>query len=266
MIKEEKITLLEKTLRLPEGSLKAAITDEKEVDIELPTLKVYTEEEENTRIENVRKEAKTAGVEMAVKEARNKLGLQFEGKTIDNLLEHHSKKVLADAKIEPEKKVKELQDDNEKLRTNLTQIQTDFDNFKLNSKKERDSIETENVILSKIPQNTLIPQKDVLTVFKANFGIEKDETGNIVFKKNNEVLKNKTTLSPLTLDEVMNDFITPYIKPVQGGAGGGDDTGKDKPGSIQAFQKEMEEKGIAAGSVDFNKEMNKRLADKTLVI
>lgn len=266
MIKAEKITELEKTLRLPEGTLKSAIEATEEKDIEIPTLRIYTEEEENTRLENERKNAKIAGVEMAVKEARNKFGLQFEGKTIDNLLEHYSKKVIQDANISPDKKVQELTADLDKMRGNYTSIESQFNEFKANVAKKDGEREIDSLILTKIPQNTTIPTKDVLQLFKYNFQVEKNESGIVEFKKDGVVLKNEKTLNPLSVDEVLSSFVTPYLKKPEGGAGGGDEAGAGKPGTLQAFSKEMADRGIREGSLEFNQEMQKRIKEKTLTI
>lgn len=264
MIKAEKITELEKTLRLPEGTLKSAIEAAEEKDIEIPSLKIYTEEEETARIENERKTAREIGVEIAIKGAKNKFGLQFEGKTIDNLLENYSKKVIQDANISPDKKVQELTSDLEKLRGINSTIENQFNEFKATVIKKEGEREIDSLILTKIPQNTTIPTKDVLHLFKYNFQAEKNEGGIIEFKKDGVVLKNEKTLNPLTAEEVINSFVTPYLKKPEGGAGGGDEAGGGKPGTLQAFSKEMADRGVREGSLEFNQEMQKRIKEKTL--
>lgn len=257
---------LEKSLKLKEGTLKAAIESTEEVAVEIPKLRIYTEEEENARVENLKTEFKTAGVEIAIKQARDKHGLNFTGKYMDNLLDAFKQKVVDDANINPDKRVADLMSDNEKLRKNLETKTAEHDQLQIAIKKERSQAEIDNSILANIPEKTILPKNDLLTLFKSKYTIDPVEGGGMLFKMNGETLKDPATLNPLTAKDVVSSFVTPYLEKPDGGRGGIDDPGKDKPGSLAAFTKEMETKNINEGSEEYNKELQKRIKEKTLVI
>jgi hypothetical protein len=77
-------------------------------------------------------------------------------------------------------------------------------------------------------------------------------------------MKNPSTMSPLTIGEIMTEFQTSYIEKPDGGDGGGDGNGAGKPGSYEAFVKEMTGKNILEGSSAFAEEMTLRIKNKTL--
>lgn len=263
------LTDIETALGLKAGEFKTMYdaADEKTIDITglaiVPKAdyEVLKKTEFNERIENT----KTAAVEIAIKKARTDLGLTFEGKTMDKLVDAVKTKAVADAGIAPDKKVKELEGDLDKMRLNfntatekLTKVESEY--------KQKDNLRTiRETIFKKIPENTVIPKEDVLNLFVSKNEIELSDTG-IVFKKNGEVMKNPTTLSPTTIDELMPNFLQPYIKPAAGGGGGGDNPAQGKEGSFVKFCEEMQKANVRENTPEFNKEMQKRIADKTLVL
>jgi len=239
----ENLSAIEKSLGLEEGTLQSAIDNEESVSVEIPELEIFTKDDFNKRIENVKSEAGKAAVEIAVKKSRNDLGLDFEGKTMSNLLEAHSKKVLGEAKIEPNKKIEELTKDNELLKTNLSTIQQELQTTKDQWSQEKSSAKRDALILSSIPENTIIPKQDILSIFKSTHEVEFTEGGGHQVKKNGQVQKNSTNLDPLSVSDYMSNFSTPYLKAASGGAGAGDETGNPKKGSFEAFEKEAEDAG-----------------------
>jgi hypothetical protein len=64
----------------------------------------------------------------------------------------------------------------------------------------------------------------------------------------------------------MPKFLEPFAKKVSGGSGGSDTIEPGKAGSMDAFIKEMNDKGVSSGSEAFNIEMGKRISDKTLTM
>lgn len=108
--KKEDLKKIADLLKIKAEDLEAVATATDEKAIEIPEVHTFSEDELKTVKANEYKSGKTAGVEIAVKEAREKMGLEFQGKTIDGLLEAHSKKVLADAKIDQSEQVKQLND------------------------------------------------------------------------------------------------------------------------------------------------------------
>lgn len=261
----ENLSEIEKTLQLPEGSLKSAIESQESVKIDIPELEVFKKDEYNTRIENLKTTFQKQGADFQIKEMKEKLGLDFEGKTLDKFSEAFKSKVLKEASIEPDQKVKELNSDIEKLRANLLEKDTQIQNIETSYKKKETQRSIKDQLLSKINIETSIPKDDVLLILQSKYEIDL-ENDSLVFKQNGEVVKNKTTLSPLGADEVMSQFLPTYAKEATGGKGKGDDTGKFKAGTLEAFTSEMNQKGIKTGSQEFNKEMSKRISDKTLSV
>jgi hypothetical protein len=270
MLKKETLEKIEKDLKLEDGSLSSAIENEEEVDVEIPELVIKTKEDHESFVKNTADDAKIAGVEMAVKDARTKLGLDFEGKTIDNLLDAHGKKTLTDAKDElgePDTKIAELKKDNDLLRGNLTKKDEEIVSLKSNMETTQTQLEIDQKLNSVIPDNLNISNGDALILFKNKHDVSLGDNKELVIRKDGEVLKNSENANPLSAKEVMTDFATPFVtKP--GGGGGGDDEpgGGGGTDALGAFTKEMKEKGHDEGSQAFNMEMQKRIANGTLKI
>lgn len=268
-IKKEDIEKIEETLRLEQGSLLAAIESEEEAAIELPALTIRTAEEEETYSNNIRSEAKTAGVEMAIKGVRNELGLDFQGKTMDNLLEAHKSKVLADAKAElgePDKKITELSTDLEKLRKNYSDLENKNSELQMTMVQKDNERKIDTAILGLMPSNMTLSKEDALTLFKSKTEVELSEGGEIVYKRQGQQIKNPTTLEAVPGKSIIDEFVNPFLRKAEGGAGGNNNVGDPKAGTMDAFQKEMETKGLRAGSAEFNQELNKRISDGTLKV
>jgi protein-disulfide isomerase-like protein with CxxC motif len=112
---KEAVEALAKAANMTFDDLDAAIKAEDEKTIEVKTTKAYTEESWKTFEANFKKEnyeeGKTAGSEMVIKELKKTAGLDFEGKKQDDFLKNYKTKILSDAKINPDKRVTELQED-----------------------------------------------------------------------------------------------------------------------------------------------------------
>ena len=261
----ENLSVIEQTLQLPEGTLLQAIESQEVVKVELPELEVFKKEDYNARIENLKSTFQKQGQDFLIKEAKQKFGLEFEGKSIDTLAEKLRAKALEEAKVEPNEKVKELQSDLEKLRKNLEEkdnliIQKETE-FKQNEKKRL----IKDTLLSKMNIETSIPKEDVLTILQSKYEIDV-ENDNIIFKQNGEVLKNNTTLNPKTVAELYAPFFPNYPKQPTDGIDENNETVHCKFNSLEMFNEEMQNKGIALNSEAYNKEMMQRLSNKTLTI
>jgi len=264
------IEVLEKSLKLESGTLQKAIDNEETVDVELQELVVRTKEEDETNLTNIRTELKdefqTAGLEVAVKAARTEHNLEFEGKTVNNLLEAFKAKTLKDAEIEPNKRIEELETDIGKVRENLTASELKFTDLTADVAKGKSQTAINSAIMGSIKGDTTLSKSQMVTLFNDEHQTERNEDGVLVIKKNGEVLKNTTDRSLLTIDQVMTDFAKPFLKQAAGGGGGGDETGNHKEGTLAAFKAEMKEKNVGPSSNEFQLEMQKRIKDKTLVM
>lgn len=262
----ENLGAVAKAAGISEESLKNAIESEESVSVELNEDRVVYDSKEDfdTYIGNVKKEASTASLEIAIKNARNENGLEFQGKTMDNLVNAIKEKALADAQIEPNAKISELNKDLESLRGQLQTKESEFTELQDRFKREGQERSINNKILDALPkEGTTIGQDDLLTLFKSQHQVELSDDGNVVIKKNGQVMKDHL-MSPMGLNDVINSFTTPYIKKAEGGRGKGNEKGSAKAGTLDAFIKEMADKDIASGSQEFNRIMSERITEGTL--
>jgi hypothetical protein len=257
-----KIKLGEKEFEIADDLVSKALEGKSNLSIE-GDYSIRTVEEDKVFEKNKYEEGRKAGEEILIKEAREKSGLDFQGKTLDNLLKAHEIKVLSDAKVEPEEKLKKVLVDlegikkaNENLISERDKSINDFIVYKSESKIDK-------TLDSLIPEKTILPKEDmkVLLRTKLNFGI--DETGNVVTTDSlGNIIKNKTTASPLSVQDVISDFFKTnqnYLQGVGGGAGGKDSgsAGGEKQ-SVEEFISEMKEKNINPNSSEFTQIASER--------
>jgi len=214
---------------------------------------------------------KIVGREMMFKEAKEKYSVDFEGKTLDKFVEAYKAKVIADAKIKPDEKIKELTSDNDKLRSNYTTLENDFTAFKNVQSENQLRVSKDQKILSFIPENGLKVDRDIaLIALKAKSGIDinfNDDKGAIV-TQNGVIQKDEKTLQPVDIKTFILENITALnlLEKNGGGAGGSDETGGGNATSYDLFVKEMEIAGNPTGSMAFTLEMSKRQKDGTLKV
>lgn len=231
MLSKETLKTIASKLKLKVEDLESAIASTDEVKVDIPELTVLTAEELTARDENIGKtkynEGKTAGVEMGVKELKNELGLEFDGKDIKSLVKAVETKTLNDAKIEPNKKVEELNTVVANLQKTIAEKETE--KTQLINQLQTTSLNTE--LLTMMPSNRLntLSDNEYLTLIKANYEIV-EEDGKKVIKKDGNIIRNATTQSPLDPKEVITNFFTEKklittTQGSQGGQGGGNSGG-----------------------------------------
>lgn len=242
MLKKDLYTKIATLLRVDATEFETALTSTEEVDLTIQDLHVLTPEELTTRDANAKKqgynEGKTASLEMFVKETKEGLGLDFEGKDPKKLIEAVQSKTLVEAKIEPNKKVEELQGIVSKLQGNLTTFETE----KATLLGQIEATKTDAKLLSLLPQNRL----SILTDDEYLMSVKKEhefvtEDGKLVVKKNGEILRNATTQNPLEINEVIGGIFTErkWVAEAQGGQGGRGGQGS-KGGTENVFLKVSE--------------------------
>lgn len=253
---------------VPEQTITEAI-GKGELTIQNEEIKVFKKPDFDAYVSNVKKEdyenGKRAGIEMEIKAAREKYGLQFEGKTLDNFADSLTGKLKAEFGKEPDKRVQELTNDLASLRLINQSLETKYNGLESTIQQDKITAKKNGLIIGAMPKDNLsIPAEDLAIIFKNRYELDFDEAGNPVVKKDGQILKSQTTLSPLGVSDVVNEFVKPYIKQQQnGGRGEGNQTPATAT-AMDAFIKEMEGKGFKPGSSAFNTEMSKRIADKTL--
>ena len=260
MLKKEQITEIAKLLKIDEASFTAALTSADETEVKLnPELQVLTTEELTKRDESIGsqkyKEGKNAATEMLVKEYREKLDLQFEGKDPEKLVEAIQKKALADAKVEPNKKIDELNGVIAKLQDNVKTYETE----KQELKQQVEAVKTDTEILGYFPANRLplLKDEEYLLNFKSQFSIV-TEDGKKVVKKGGEILRDKATQSPLDPKDVISQYFSErkWIDEQAGagkqGRGAGGDTGKQGVYlKLSQLSEDWEKQGKSVMGVEF---------------
>lgn len=258
MLKKDLITKLSAIAKVDLTELEnALLSTEDEVNITIPELHVLTPEELSTRDANSKKngynEGKTASIEMYVKETKEALGLEFEGKDPKKLIEAVQSKTLADAKIEPSKKIEELNGVISKLQGNLTALESE----KLNLQGQFEATKTDAKLLNYLPKNRLstFNDEEYLTIIKKDHEIV-TEDGKLVVKKGGEIVRNATTQAPLEVNEVISNIFTErkWISDEQGGQGGRGGQGSKGSGGVILKRSELDAKFTSEGKSLLGKE------------
>lgn len=259
----ENLEQLEQSVGLEKGKLSEMINSEETFNLELDNFVISKKDDYNSLIDNHKKTARVEGEEIAIKNARTKLGLDFQGKTMDNLLNSFKEQIVSEAKIEPNKKYDNLHKDFEALQSVSKSWEEKYTGLEQTYKQKENQLKIDTSILKSIPDNVSIPKEDILAIAKARIGFNIGEDG-IEIVKDGVVQKNQANMNLLTISEFMPEFITPYLKTPEGGSGGGDSSNKGGESSLELFDKKMEAKGIAIESEDYNIEMSLALKNGTL--
>jgi hypothetical protein len=264
----ENINEIEKSLGLEEGKLSEMITSEDAHTVDLTGRVFLSEEDLSTRISNERKEAGKASVEIAVKKARNELGLEFEGKTMSNLMGAYKDNIESGFNSDSSEREKKLKSDLEAVQNNFTNLQADFEGFKTQVSHKETQRQLDNKILSSMPNDLSIPKEDALLLFKSKHKLETLEGGEMqISDLSGNVFQDDQTKSNLGISDVLSGFVEPYKvseKQTPKGRGEGNKHKQYSAGSLEAFDKEMTDAGISG--VKYNEEMSRRITNGTLKI
>ena len=259
MLSESTISNIATMLKISPSDLKEKISSEKEEELSLQELKVFTPEEFETRVKNEKstsyQEGKTAQEEMLVKQAKKDMGYDFEGKSFESFLEHHNANLKGKYSKGDDSRIKELEADIAKLNENhanaLSQLQEK--NQSLSGQVLRAKIS--NQLLSTMPAETTIEKSDIMLLFNANHEIEEQE-GKLIVKRNGETIKDETTASPLDVKEVFKSFISEknYVKGNPGRGTGSESGGSGYTGnSISEFNDSWEKSGKKLYNAEYDK-------------
>jgi len=257
MLKKETLKQIATLLKIKEDDFEKAIKDSNEVDIVIDDkLTTFTEEEQTTLKKNSYEEGKKAGVEMEIKSAKEKHGLEFQGKSIDGLLEAKGKKVLADAKIEPSEKVKELEGKIKILETTVA----NQDKKLADKETEVAGIRTNSELYRHIPladeKGVQYTQDEVIGLMKINGYDFKTKDGKTIATKSGADLVDKVG-NPIPVKDVVQGFMKEkkYIteKTPDGGRGGGDKNPPTAFGKLSELKKSFETQGKSLLGEEFNK-------------
>lgn len=272
------IEAVETALGLQPGEFKTMYESADEKELPVADYSIEKKSDLDTRIKNLEKakydEGKIAGDEIVKKDFAKAFGIDISGEkskkaNVDFFKTEISTKILADAKIEPSKKIAELEADKQKALGMVGEWETKYTGLESSFKERENSYKVSEAIKSKLPASvkTKIPLSDMATLYGLKRNPKMDAEGRIVIHgEDGQVMKNEKTLSPLTIEEDMLNWQTQYLEAAAGGGRGGDNPGQAKQGTLEAFDKEMKDASINVGSQKYNEEMRNRIKAKTLII
>jgi hypothetical protein len=252
---------------LNKDSFIEAMQSENEVELEFskPTLEAFSpdafadDEKFQTFKRNFAEEQKTAGVEMAVKSARNEYGLEFEGKTIPNLVKAITSKVESEATVEPDKKLQQYKGDIDSLKGQIESIQMERDQFKNQINEIQYNHKLERTLFSSIKDesNYSIPADDLVALYKMKTNIGIEEGSHVLYEPSGDILKNDLR-EPISVEAHFSEFTKSYLKNPTGGTGGADETPVGKR-SLSEYTNELVAEGLQPNSSEFNARVQEAL-------
>jgi len=224
-----------------------------------------TQEEEATFIENHKKDARTEGAEKAIRTKADELGLEIDGskRNIDDVFKAYERKILADAKIEPEEKLKKITATLEEKETALQNALGKINEKDNEFKTFKRGMKLDKFLEGAIPEKTLLPREDMKLIIKNKLSFDFDDNDNIVpLDKDGNVLKDPTTANARNPKDVVDLFFKDnqnYLKGVEGGAGGSDSSRKGSKKTLDEFIEEQKAKDISVNSAEFNTNLNEQI-------
>lgn len=249
-IKKTTLLALAALLKMDAAKVEAAINDAAEVDLELPAdLTVLTPADLAARDQQQKSTHTKAGMEIAIKEMKEKTGLEFNGKTPEQFIEAFQAKVLKDANISVDTQVKDKDKIIDGLRKNLGEKEQSL----VAVQNEAKAAKADAQLLSLLPPNRskILSDQEYLSLAKNSFEIgEADGRPAIIDRTTGEPIRTKDTLLPVPPADVIKGhfeakkWIEPAQQQQQGGRSAGDS--KTIPGSITNMT-QLKEKMKAEG-------------------
>ncbi len=250
------IEILAGTLNLKVEELTKAIETEGEVDFKLPEgSRFLTTEEVETIKDNHGKTrydaGKSAGSEMLLKDLSEKVGFEETVKDADKFISTYKSNILEQAKVEPNKKVTELETSLEKLRNQLTEKDSAYESLQNTVKVEKKMLEAQSYI-PELP-DTLGLKKSEAANLLLN-GVEIKEDG---IYRNGELLKDNMEKA-VSLEDFVKESVSkrgwgeqvPAGRGGGSGASGGGAPSTSLPKTMEEFESVLKEKGLHAGSAE----------------
>lgn len=241
MLSEKTIKAFAALAKIKEEDLKKAIADEKETDVAIPEgLSVFTKEELEERDNNSRSDGITTGKEIGIKEVKKAAGLPDDAPSKDpaKVAQAIMDKANAESKTKPDEKVKELTTQLDLLKKSMEEKEGEIGKLK----NEITGAGLDRQILTSLPKNraSTLTDAEYLTLIKSAISIEQVD-GSITVKKDGQVLRNNTTMAPISLNDAINNLFTErkWVEAAgspAGGRGAGDASG----GGAGAFTKRSE--------------------------
>ncbi len=228
------------------SDLKTKALSEEVQEVNLTKTKHFAEKDYDIMYQNIhdggKKEGyldgKVAGEEMSVKDIKRSKGLEFEGKTVDSLVEYYNTIVESKPQKVKEEVSTEYEKDINALRLKLDEKDNEINNLIQKHQNNRiDSVIDNhfNAIQIEIPSNiadekqrseyvkTILDKEKTFFKSKYNFSLENE---NIIAKNGEQILKDDLQ-NPLSIDNLVKSHIESSFIPVKQkkkGRGDGDYT------------------------------------------
>jgi len=209
--------------------LQELISSEKEEAVEFSKVTIFTDDQLDTLKQTVGKESAKTGsktlIEMDVKALREKNGLEFEGKTIENLMNAFADKQVKAAKVDPNKKVEERDLSIKNLQKTLDATTKEKDGIINGLQSEIGNFKVNGELAKHLPDGLTVMNPNQFTTLaknELNFGYNDD--GIFVAKRGDKVLKDNREM-PLAVKDVLTDFARDNKWLSINGRGGEDDKG-----------------------------------------
>lgn len=205
------------------SKLEEAIKAESEVSLDVPTLKTETEfnqmisEDDKVTFGNNRfEEGKKAMSEIKAKELKQKHGLDVEGKDLDKVIDAFTQKKLNESGAKPA----EWAQEKATLQERITTAEQKLSDKEAEFTEKLSNIENRNHVFALIPDNTIIPKEDLVTLFNTRYRIATEDGRTVIYKGSEKLQDNR--LEPLPLKDVVSTFLDEGKYITANGMGGGD--------------------------------------------
>jgi len=242
--------------------LQKAIESKDEMSIEFVEGSFVSNDELETLKTTVRAEGKkeghSIGYDFAIKDFKSEFGIEVEGKDRKVIASEIQKKIINDAKIEPNKKIDELSTSLSKLQK---QYETDLlakDNEVKQYQSKVKDIKISTDLQMSMPEGLNIIKPDQFALLaRSTYEFDYDENGQLVAKKGGNILKDKLE-KPLPVREILTDFATQNNWLNASGRGAGNqNNGSSDFKTINDVFKHMETNKIDPASPDGEKLIEK---------
>lgn len=251
MFSDEQLTEMAGYLRIDPVTF---IADAKATEVKPITftagLQIFDETQLATRDNNKKGGFHNAGKEMFIKDMKETLGLEFDGKDPGKLFEAYKAKVLAEGGIVESEKLKKKDVDFAALQANYKELEKKYNGAESASKATRLDNELLTMTIAQKPDN--LSPKQWLAVLKADNELAEVD-GKIVVMRDGKVVADNT-LVPLAAADVIGTYIkdskigkdfTPAT-PAAGGRGAGSSQAPATGGisKMSQFEAHLKEQNI----------------------
>lgn len=253
-------------VEVSDESLSKALEDKQEsFEVKAEDLVIRTSEQQTTYEDNLKKEVGDHKVQIGRKEVLTGLGIEIEGlgihKTLDKSLEAingfigtTTATALSEAGKAPDGKIKELTTDLETLRSNLALKDGEIETAKGEFASYKKTQKLSNTILDNMPENTILPKKDIMSIVSSQINLDINESGQTFgYGQDGQPLKDgdRTLLTGASIVKSFFDNNPQYTKAASGGAGGSDSSGGGGKLSWEAHVAQQKELGFNPASEEF---------------